>query len=285
VNAGNIQNSGIEFTLGYDVFRNKDFTWNTSINGAANRNKVIDVDSKDGINSFLLTTNDNNNYESQLTKGGQYGDIYGYSLLRNAQGRVVLNGDGSVANPYTPQSAGSFTYIGNPNPKFQLGWRNDFTYRKFTFGFLVDGKFGGQVLSLTQAVMDEYGVSQVTGDGRNAGGVKVNGVDNAGKAVSTVDSKTWYEAVGGITGISGQYMYSATVIRLRETSLAYNIPLPTGFFKTVKVSLVGRNLVYFYKKAPFDPELTMSTGNGLSGVDIFNQPATRNMGLSVTASF
>lgn len=285
VNAGNIQNTGIEFTLGYDVIRGRSFTWNTSVNGAMNRNKIIDVDSKDSINTFALTQNGNNAYESRITKGGQFGDIYGYTLVRDAQGRVLLSGDGSAANPYKPQQSSVFNKIGNSAPRFQLGWRNDFTYKKFTLGLLVDAKFGGQVLSLTEAILDQYGVSDVTGDARNAGGVHINGVDGTGKAVNTVDAKTWYEAVGGRNGISGEYVYSATVIRLREASLGYTLPIPSGFFKSVKVSAVGRNLVYFYKKAPFDPELTLSTGNGLSGVDVFSQPATRNVGFSVNASF
>ena len=138
---------------------------------------------------------------------------------------------------------------------------------------------------MTQAIMDQYGVSQATGDARKAGGVAVNGIDANGKAVTTVNAQAWYEAIGGRNGISGEYIYSATVIRLREAALGYALPIPNGFFKTVKVSLVGRNLAYFYKKAPFDPELTMSTGNGLSGVDVFNQPATRNMGLTLNATF
>ncbi|HTI90146.1 MAG TPA: SusC/RagA family TonB-linked outer membrane protein [Puia sp.] len=284
VNAGNVQNTGIEFTVGYDVLREKDFTWNTSVNGAVNRNKILDVDSKDGINSFVLTSNYNNNYESHLTKGGQYGDIYGYALSRDAQGRILFSGDG-VTQPYAPVKNTVFTKIGNSNPKFQLGWRNDFTYKKFSLGLLVDGKFGGQVLSLTQAVMDQYGVSQVTGDARKAGGVKVNGVDANNKPVTTVDANTWYTNIGGTTGASEQYIYSATVVRLREASLGYVLPVPQGFFKNIKVSLVGRNLLYFSKKAPFDPELTMSSGNGLSGVDVFNQPATRNYGLTLNAIF
>ena len=284
VNAGNIQNDGIEFTVGYDVIRGRKFDWTTSVNGAMNRNKILDVDSKDSITTFVLTGNDNNNYESELTKGGEYGDIYGYTLVKNAAGQTVFNGNGTTT-PYTPQQSSKFNYIGNPNPKFQLGWRNDFTYGKWNLGFLVDGKFGGHVLSMTQGILDQYGVSKVTGDARNAGGVKVNGVDVNGNAVTEVTAKAWYEAIGGRNGISGEYMYSATVIRLRETSLGYVLPIPEGFFKSVKVSLIGRNLVYFHKPAPFDPELTMSTGNGLSGVDVFNQPATRNMGLSINASF
>jgi len=285
VNAGNIQNTGIEFTVGYAIIRDRSFTWNTSVNGAMNRNKILEVDPRDSINTFLLTQSGNNAYESHLTKGGQYGDIYGNTLQRDASGRVLFSGSGTAADPYKPVINTAFNYIGNPNPKFQLGWRNDFTYKKWTLGILVDGKFGGQVLSLTQSILDKYGVSQATGDARNAGGVKVDGVDGGGKAVTVVDPKTWYTSIGGRAGVTGEYMYSATVVRLREADLGYTLPIPNGFFKSIKVSLIGRNLVYFSKKAPFDPELTLSTGNGLSGVDVFNQPAMRNMGFSVNASF
>jgi hypothetical protein len=285
VNAGNIENKGIEMTVSYNVIRDQHFSWTTMLNGALNRNKILDVDSKDSINTFVLTANGNNSYESHLTKGGQYGDIYGYTVVKNAQGQVVFNGDGSAGNPYKPQQSSVFNLIGNPNPRYQLGWRNDFNIYKFAVSFLVDGKFGGQVLSLTQSIMDQYGVSKVTGDARSKGGVAVNGVDANGKPVTTVDPQTWYEAIGGRSGISGEYMYSATVVRLREASIGYALPIPPGFFKQVKLSVVGRNLVYFTKKAPFDPELTLSTGNGLSGVDVFNQPATRNFGVSLNASF
>jgi TonB dependent receptor len=279
VNAGNIQNSGVEFNLGYDVIKSQAFNWNTSFNASANKNKVIDVDSKNGINQFIVTDNGNNSFESILSKGGSYGDIYGVTFKRDASGRILVGNDG------TPQVNSGYNYLGNPNPKFQLGWNNTFTYQRFNLGFLVDGKFGGQVLSLTQAMMDQYGVSKVSGDARNAGGVKINGVNAiTGAAVTTVDPQTWYNTVGGRAGISENYMYSATVVRLREASIGYSIPL-TGAIKSLKFSLIGHNLIYFYKKAPFDPELSMSTGNGLSGVDVFNQPATRNYGFSLNASF
>lgn len=285
VNAGNVQNTGVEVILGYDVFRDKQFTWNTSVNIAKNTNKVIDVDSKDGINSFVLTGNSGNNYESHLTTGGSYGDIFGYSLQRDAQGRVVLGGKGTAADPYAPQVNKTFSLLGNPNPEFQAGWNNSFSYKNFNLSFLIDGKFGGQVLSLTQAIMDQNGVSDVTGHARDQGGVIVNGVDKEGKAVNIVDAQTWYKTIGGRDGITDQYIYSATVVRLREAAIGYTLPVSNSVFKSVRLSLTGRNLVYFYKKAPFDPELTMSTGNGLSGIDIFNQPATRNIGLNLNVAF
>lgn len=109
---------------------------------------------------------------------------------------------------------------------------------------------------------------------------------STGQAISTIDASAWYTTVGGFKGVSGNYVYSATVVRLREAALGYALPIANGrFFKTARVSLIGRNLLYFYKKAPFDPELTMSTGNGLSGVDVFNQPATRNVGLNLNLTF
>jgi hypothetical protein len=134
-------------------------------------------------------------------------------------------------------------------------------------------------------MMDQYGVSKVTGDARNAGGVKVNGVDPNGNAVSTVDAQKWYTTIGGREAASSEYMYSATTVRLREVALGYTIPVKNTFVKALKLSLAGRNLFYFSKKAPFDPELTMSTANGLSGVDIFMPPATRSYGLTLNATF
>ncbi|MDB5088789.1 MAG: SusC/RagA family TonB-linked outer membrane protein [Mucilaginibacter sp.] len=279
VNAGNIQNSGIEFMLGYDVIKSTAFSWNTSINGSANKNKVIDVDSKDGINQFILTPNFNNTYESVLNTGGSYGDIYGVTFKRDAQGRILIGAGG------TPEVNNGYNYIGNQSPKLQLGWNNSFKYNRFSLSFLVDGKFGGQVLSLTQAVMDQYGVSKVSGDARSNGGVKINGVDAAtGSAITSVDPKTWYSTVGGRAGITEDYIYSATVVRLREASLGYTLPFTKGPVKSLRLSVVGRNLIYFYKKAPFDPEVTMSSGNGLSGVDVFNQPATRNIGFNLNVT-
>lgn len=286
LNAGNVQNKGFQFILGADVLKGEGLNWNTSINGSLNRNKIIDIASADKINSIDLTGAGNTSYISRLQVGGSYGDIYGYTLQRDAQNRTILGGDGSTASPYVPLKSTDFNYIGNPNPKFQLGWNNSFNYKDFSLSFLVDGKFGGQVLSLTEALMDEAGASEASGIARNQGGVKIDGVDTKGNAVSaTINPQSYYSFVGGRGGVSGEYIYSATVVRLREAALGYTLPLTGKTFKSIKFSVTGRNLFYFYKKAPFDPELTMSTGNGLSGVDVFNQPATRSLGFNLNVSF
>jgi outer membrane receptor protein involved in Fe transport len=278
VNAGNVQNMGIEFSAAYTSVFGEQLKWTTAINGASNINEVIDVNSANGIDKFVLTSNDNTSYQSVLAKGGSYGDIYGVTARRDDQGRIIVNPDG------TPQLNNGFHYIGNPNSRLTMGWTNNINYGRFDLSFLIDGKFGGQVFSMTSAIMDQYGVSKITGEARDQGGVKVNAVNESGEPVTVVDAQKWYTSIGGRQGVSELYVYSATVVRVREASLGYTAALRKSIFKNLRISLTGRNLFYLYKKAPYDPELIMSTGNGLSGVDIFNQPATRNFGLVVNVT-
>jgi TonB-linked SusC/RagA family outer membrane protein len=278
LNAGNIQNTGVELKLAYDVLKTNKFDWNTGINYSDNKNLVIQLQPGVPNEQIQLTGNGANAYESVLAVGGSYDDIYGVKFQRNAVGQILLNADG------TPMVT-DYEKVGNPNPKFQMGWENTFNYGKFTLNFLVDGKFGGQVLSMTQMLMDSYGVSVASAQARDNGGVTVNGVDPSGNVVTKVNAQTWYGTVGGRSGVAENYIYSATVVRLRSASLGYNIPVTDSFVKNVRISLIGSNLIYFYKKAPFDPEITMSTGIGLSGVDVFNQPTTRRLGASLNVTF
>jgi hypothetical protein len=285
INGGDIQNKGIEVIAGYNLPSKKDFKWNTTVNFAANRNVVKKLATD--IPIFYLTQ-DLNNYESRLAVGGSYGDMYGQVLDYDDQGRLLVNDDG------TPKVKGEKEFVGNPNPKFQLGWSNSFGYKNFSLSFLVDGKFGGKVMSLTNQILDGVGVSKATGDARNNGGVAVNGVyASSGEAVTLLDADKYYHAVGGIQHVTGEYIYDATVVRIREVSLGYSLPksiLKSGFVKTAKLALIGRNLAYLYKKAPFDPETIFangngSDGNGFSGLEIMSLPATRSFGLSLNLGF
>jgi len=278
LNAGNIQNEGIEAKLAYDVMKGRKFSWNSAINFSNNKNTIIEADPNDP-NPIVITGSGPNAYESVMAKGGSFGDIYGVKFERNAAGQIMLNASDAPINNNT------FVKVGNPNPNFQLGWNNSFNYGKFSMEFLVDGKFGGQVMSMTQMMMDSYGTSLATGQARDAGGVTVNAVNPAGQTVTKVDAYTWYSTIGGRSGIAEPYMYSATVVRLRSASLGYNFPVENSFIKSLRLSVIGSNLIYFYKKAPYDPEITMATNNQLAGVDVFNQPTTRRVGASLNVTF
>ncbi|MEO6135766.1 MAG: SusC/RagA family TonB-linked outer membrane protein [Ginsengibacter sp.] len=280
VNAGDIQNSGLEIRLGLDVIKKTDFVWNSSVNFSTNKNLIKDVDSKDGIDQFLLTA-PQQNYESTITKGGSFGDIYGTKLATDAQGRVII-GTSGLPSLASSLANGTYFYLGNTNPKFQAGWSNSINFKGLALSFLVSGQFGGHVYSATQSNLDRYGVSKASGDARDAGGVTINGVDPSGNPVTTIDPQKWYNVAGQAVG---QYIYSATVVRLREASLSYRLPIKNSFVKSVTVALTGRNLLYFYRKAPSDPELSLSSGNGLSGLDFFGQPSTRNFGFNLNVIF
>ncbi len=277
VNAGDIQNQGVEVLVSLDAIRNDNFKWTTSLNFTYNKNKIVKL--ADGISEFTLTGEGRNNFASKLQVGGSFGDIYGQDFIRDDQGRILISEDG------IPQKNNTYTKLGNSNPIWQMGWNNSFNYKNFNLSFLIDGKFDYEVMSVTQALLDGYGVSKASGDARANGGVSINGVTPSGKAVTTVDAEKWYTSTAGMGPVSSQYIYDGTVVRLRELTFGYDFNIKDSFFKKLRVNAVGRNLFYISKKAPFDPEVTMSTGNSLSGVDIFMMPATRNYGLTLNATF
>jgi hypothetical protein len=80
-------------------------------------------------------------------------------------------------------------------------------------------------------------------------------------------------------------MYDATNIRLREFAVGYTLPIKTKSISSVKLSLIGRNLFFFSKKAPFDPETSMATSNSLQGIETFGIPSTRSIGVSLKVGF
>jgi hypothetical protein len=142
-------------------------------------------------------------------------------------------------------------------------------------------------MSLTEAIRDEFGVSQTTADARNAGGVAINAVYPNGTAYAgKYPAESYYKQTGGRAGATGEYVYDATNISLREISLGYTFNVSKlTFLQSASLSLVARNLGFIYKKAPFDPNISLSTGEGLQGVDVFGMPSTRSIGLNFNVTF
>lgn len=280
VNAGNIENKGIEVTLGITPVMNDNFRWKTGFNFSTNKNKIKEL--HPDLPSFLYGDPDfSSSYAMRLVKGGSFGDIYGKAFKRDDNGRIVYGNDG------IPEVVGdgNTVKVGNCNPDFTLGWNNTFSYKGFSLYFLLDGRFGGDVLSQTQADMDQMGVSKVTGKARDRGYVNLEG-----KQIAKENIETFYSnIVGGRNGVTEYYMYDATNIRLRELSLSYQFPKAwmekSGFIKDIQVSFVGRNLFFLYKDAPFDPDAVLSTGNENQGIDVFGMPTTRSLGFNLKFTF
>lgn len=277
VNAGNIQNMGVELTFGAVPILTNQFKWNTTLNFSRNKNEVKKL--HDDLASFIQGDEGfSSSYTMRLVEGGSFGDIYGKAFERDKYGAIVYGRDG------LPQEIGSgnTAKVGNCNPAFLLGWGNSFTYKDFSFYFLIDGHFGGDVLAQTQAVLDQTGVSKVSGETRTMGYVDLEGHH-------IYNIKGFYEQVGGRNGVTEYYMYDATNIRLRELSLGYTLPKRLlgrkQFVKKAELSFVARNLFFIYKKAPFDPDAVLSASNSNQGIDIFGIPTTRSVGFNVKLSF
>ena len=288
LNLGHIQNKGWEIMLNAVPVKLKDFEWNSSVNFATNQNKVVSlkaegVNSGSNVRQFQLAPFDNT-YGTVVREGGKYGDIVSFRAQRDASGRLVLDKDTKL--PIRADDKDTRAILGNPNPDFTAGWSNNFRYKHFTFSFLVDGRFGGKVMSLTQAELDLNGFSKNAADARDAGGVDVSGVLTDGKEWSgKVDAEKWYKAIGGRTGSGDFYLYDATTIRLRELALGYNVPLKWKGIRDLNVTLVGHNLFFLKRDAPFDPEVSMGTGNRLQGIDVFGLPSTRSIGINLKVGF
>ncbi|MDO6743720.1 SusC/RagA family TonB-linked outer membrane protein [Tenacibaculum soleae] len=277
VNAGEISNKGIELVLNGKPIQNDNFTWNSALNFAQNKNEVVAVHPSLQNGEAIITARGVNGYEFSLIEGEDFGSIKGRSLVRDANGVPVVNASGTLEST-------DFETIAHAQPDFTLGWSNTFDYKNFTFSFLIDGKFGGDVVSVTEAVNDKYGVSQATADARNINGGMINVVDQAGVG-SQITAQSYYNTIGGRDGMLGEYVYDATNVSLRELSIGYKLPVKNDFFKSVRLSLIANNLFFFYKEAPFDPNISASTGIGLQGVDIYNQPSTRSIGVNVNINF
>jgi TonB-linked SusC/RagA family outer membrane protein len=278
INAGSIENKGFEVVLNAGIIRGDKFSWDSAINFSQNKNKVKEIPTELG-GRVNLTEAGVNSYRYALVEGKPYGIIEGINFKKDAQGRILLNDDGTI------QRTG-FEEVGNSNPDFMLGFSNSFKLGSFFANVLIDGRFGGDVMSLTEAQNDSFGVSKATGDARNAGGVKVNAVKPDGTAVTTIDAQSYYTQVGGRAGITGEYVYNGTNVSVREVSIGYNFnPKTLPFIQTASISLIARNLFFIYKDAPFDPNIALSTGQGLQGVDIYGLPSTRSIGLNLNVTF
>lgn len=276
VNSGNIMNTGIELTIGGYPVDTPNFKWNTSLNLSHNRNLIVALHPT--LPEFVISNSGSYGYNLKLKEGGSYGDMYARGFARDDAGKLILDDKG------LPTLGDTFTPVGNVSPVANIGWNNSFEICKnFNVSFLIDARIGGKVMSLTQSELDPMGVTQATADARERGYVEYEGI-------KFNDVKAFYDRVGTPdVGMTEYYVYDGTNIRLREASIGFNAP--EKWFQNLKVlhgaslSLVGRNLFFLYKKAPYDPDALMGLGNDLNGVEFFGMPSARTFGFNVKLTF
>lgn len=291
VNSGKVRNQGFELTVGYNILNRKNLIWKTVYNLSYNHNKILETaHEKDGSEKRIYQ--DIGGVRVRYTCGGSIGDMYVTDFKRNADGTYILTNDGKPQlETEVNKQYGKF--IGNMNANWQTGWSNHITYKNFNLSFLINGRIGGKVISLTEAYLDNLGLSQRSANARlNAerSGIIAAQYDNApGMALDDgsnriVPIKAYYESIGG-NPIPSQYVYNATNFRLRELSVGYTFKHLMGKDRHLSMSLVARNLFFIYNSSPIDPDTSLSTQNGLGAFELFNLPSTRSLGLSIKLNY
>lgn len=272
IQMGDVQNKGIELSVGLDKTFGRHFNWQSFVTYSANINKIKKLleDPEERIYKGGF-----NQIEIILQEGGSMGDLYtSVDLERDHEGNIYIDENDMVVK----KTLSDPKFVGSVLPKGNLAWRNDFRYRDISLGFMISARLGGINVSTTQAIMDQYGVSERTAIDRDNGGIDVN--------LGKIDTQKYYQVVGGANAVWSEYIYDATNVRLQEVYIGYD--LPSKWFDNkanVNLMLTGRNLLMLYNKSPFDPEITASTGTYYQGFDYFMQPSLRSFGFAVKVSF
>jgi TonB-linked SusC/RagA family outer membrane protein len=282
INAGNVENSGIELTVNGKIIKKTDLKWDLTVNYSKNNNKVIEISPT--LNEFILTQGNDFMNTVKVVKGKPYGELYSRGYVRNTSGEIIVDANGLP----TITSAQS-VYLGNTRPSWTGSIMNKITYKNIYLSFVIGARIGGVVSSFTNANIYGDGIASETAQNRSGfvfDGVFANGTPNN----KTITAEQYWTKVGGRNTPAGEvFTYSATNVRLRELVIGYSIPkslfkkLP---FQSANVSLSGRNLFFFKNNAKgFDPEMVVGTSNRSVGIEAFSPPTTRTYGVNLNLSF
>jgi TonB-linked SusC/RagA family outer membrane protein len=292
INAGEIENKGLEISLNGSPIKTSNFSWDVNVNWARNRNQVVRL--LDGIDNLQLGT-----FQGGVTinaeVGQPYGVIYGtqYTYL-NGQ-RVVDKTSGEYV-----KTSNSDNVIGNANPEWTGGINNKFTYKNFSFDFLIDMQKGGQIFSLDRYYGLATGLPQETAfindlgnPVRNTladGGGFINpGVNSDGAVNTTRIRADRFGAFGYRRGLPNEaFIYDASYIKLRQASISYALSekvLKNTFINGITFSVIGTNLWIIHKNLPdADPESGLGAGN-LQGYSTGSLPSTRDISCNIKIQF
>jgi len=289
INAGNIENKGIELQLNGTPVRGERFRWTSYVNFSRNINRILKLTDQSNRADLSSSTR---MASVVAAEGGSFGDLYGYAWEKDANGNHLVTDAGL---PVVKAN----TKIGNFNPDFLLGWGNTLNYGQFSLSFLIDGRVGGELVSGTDSFLGAYGLGDYTVQYRDGGlilpGVKADGTPNT----TAIDAQTFWTSVSqnGRDAWGEFFTYSTTNFRLREASLGYEFAINGGAFKRAQVSLTGRNLFFLYRgkstldipgmqrrTIPIDPEAALGISN-YQGIEAGLLPSVRSFGLNVKLSF
>ena len=293
INAGNIQNTGIELMLNARPVETKDFSWDTQLNISRNKSKIIEL--LPGQPGMRYSLGGSDALQIYAVAGGVYGEIWGTKYQRVEDVNSPYYGQLLLSDSGLPQATSERYKIGEQQPDMMAGWTNSFTYKNFGFSFLIDGRFGGDIFSFTNLELQSSGIAEVTAPGGKRDDIVVPGVirqsdGSYAQNQTPVSLQKYYQALGtGRAGISEAYIYDATNIRLRNVSLTYSFPsslLQKTPIQRLKLG-VSVNNVWMIKSNlnGIDPESVYATSTNATGMENASAPTSRTYLFNVTLGF
>ena len=286
INAGQVNNSGVEVVLKARPVETKDFSWDVMVNWSKNKSKIVALNGD--IKRLELYLTEGSQIHVVADVGGSYGDMWGTGYVYHENGKPIVDENGI---PLTSE----MRKLGNFMPDWLGGINNSFTYKNFNFSFLIDGRVGGDVWSRTNADGWATGALKST-IGLNANGKPVRDpVETGGGylfdgvfADGTPNNKYQYLDDFRWNGFASgeRWLYDGTYFKLREMSLTYTLALK-GWLRGIDFSVFGRNLAILYTKCEnFDPEVSnRNAAMDSQGSEFGSNPSARNIGFRVKFNF
>lgn len=279
LNTGEVRNRGIEGLLSGTPVKTSKFSWTTSYNIAYNDNKVLSL--TDGVTSQNVATTVGNWGNINNIVGESAFEIVGTRILKDANGNTVFNS----ATGY-PVATGQVP-LGKSVAPLTMGYSNEFRYKRFSLNFLLDGKFGNKIFSISEVYETRLGLLKSTLPGRE-NGLTLTGVDQTGAAYNRVvpvsGLRTYYD---NYKNYSELFLHDGSFIKLRQVIFSYSVPVNNiKVFKiqSANISFVARNLAILYKHTDFDPEQSYTNSN-FQGFESIGLPRTRSFGLNLSVKF
>ena len=282
VNAGEIQNKGVELSLrGTPIRTGYGLSVELFATYTKNNSEVISL--LPGVDQVVLGGYSGMSIVAAV--GRSYGEFYAVDNARDAQGRTIV--DAQTGIPVPTESA---QYLGSYNPKYQASAGANIKYKNFSMNVLFDTKHGGVFYSRTRDLLGFNGTSQETG-GDRIGVIFPNSVyldENGNSVVNTnvlYNKQDYYSDL-----VPGQHMVDATYVKLRSLSLAYTFnkqQLTKSPFGQLTIGVFGNNLFIWTpsQNKYADPEVNSAGAGNVQGFDYTAQPSVRNFGLNVKVSF
>ena len=286
INAGNVQNKGVEVTADARILTNpKSLNWTLGLNYSHNNNTVPSI--YPDVNKYQLPGGGFDNIQILAVAGQPYGEIYGTDFMRVTDAKDANYGKLILTSNGLPQPTADVVRLGNQQATALIGLTNSFSYKNFGLSVLLDARLGGKIFSQTMLNMEVNGTSAITTGNGSRDSMLVQGViidPNTNQFVQNTNKVSvqqyWQNGIGvGNTGITSANLYDASNVRIRNVQLSYTFPksmLQSTFIQRAMVSVSCNNVWLISSHIHgLDPESVFATGTPAVGFENASPPTSR----------